>query len=170
MRFLLLATLLVAQYDDRSRYIPNTPTRSYAYETKSRFIPPVEDSQEFLYWHNKYRRDIGSPDIQWDSELELDARTYSLELVSKGCGLRHSDRTTRPTQGENLYWNSGTYGNYIFKALYVWCLGPLSGANHHTQVVWPTSTYVGCASIPSNCGTIVTCRYSPPGNIGSWSF
>lgn len=37
--------------------------------------------------------------------------------------------------------------------------GPIG---HFTQIVWTSTTKVGCGHV----GNFVTCRYSPPGNVG----
>jgi hypothetical protein len=34
---------------------------------------------------------------------------------------------------------------------------------HYTQMVWPTTTHVGCAIFAANWDYLI-CRYSPPGN------
>ena len=34
---------------------------------------------------------------------------------------------------------------------------------HYTQMVWPTTTHVGCAIYPADWDYLI-CRYSPPGN------
>jgi len=36
---------------------------------------------------------------------------------------------------------------------------------HYTQIVWPTTTRVGCAIHSSRSWDFLICRYSPPGNI-----
>ena len=35
---------------------------------------------------------------------------------------------------------------------------------HYTQMVWPTTTHVGCAIYSADWDYLI-CRYSPPGNI-----
>jgi hypothetical protein len=35
---------------------------------------------------------------------------------------------------------------------------------HYTQMVWPTTTRVGCAIFAADWDYLI-CRYSPPGNI-----
>jgi hypothetical protein len=36
---------------------------------------------------------------------------------------------------------------------------------HYTQIVWPTTTRVGCAIYSSRSWDFLICRYSPSGNI-----
>jgi pathogenesis-related protein 1 len=41
---------------------------------------------------------------------------------------------------------------------------------HYTQVVWRTSTKIGCARVVCNNGaTIISCNYSPHGNFNRQS-
>jgi hypothetical protein len=36
---------------------------------------------------------------------------------------------------------------------------------HYTQIVWPTTTRVGCAVASNGRNDYLVCRYSPAGNI-----
>jgi len=36
---------------------------------------------------------------------------------------------------------------------------------HYSQILWPTTTRVGCAIQSSRAWDFLVCRYSPPGNI-----
>lgn len=36
---------------------------------------------------------------------------------------------------------------------------------HWTQVVWKSTTAVGCGAARCSFGSFVVCRYSPPGNV-----
>ncbi len=37
--------------------------------------------------------------------------------------------------------------------------------SHYTQVIWPTTTRVGCALASNGRNDYVVCRFSPAGNI-----
>jgi uncharacterized protein YkwD len=167
-------------YESRSRYRP-TPQNSTAYQylsrsryrpaattTTTQVIPEKVFENDFLKSHNQCRTRAGVEDVSWDSNLEDDARTYATYL-SNSCTFAHSPIDDRPEQGENLYWISSKIGNFDSTSVEAWCNEPLSGTNHHTQVAWPTSINVGCASVQGPCGTTVVCRYTPPGNYGSWA-
>jgi len=102
------------------------------------------------------------------------------------CTYAHNPN--RGALGENIYWQTGSAPgpanptNFwaAENQLYNWttntCL-PLQECGHYTQIVWSTTTQVGCA-IQSCDGTFgtpppgvigpwhyVVCDYSPPGNI-----
>jgi hypothetical protein len=36
---------------------------------------------------------------------------------------------------------------------------------HYTQLVWRSTTHVGCAIVTRDDRSILACRYAPPGNI-----
>jgi hypothetical protein len=41
--------------------------------------------------------------------------------------------------------------------------GKWEDIDHYTQMVWPTTTHVGCAIFAADWGYLI-CRYSQPGN------
>ena len=42
--------------------------------------------------------------------------------------------------------------------------GRWEDVSHYTQMVWPTTTHVGCAVHQGKTDEFLICRYSPPGN------
>jgi len=86
----------------------------------------------------------------------------------------HSDPSSRPGQGESLAWGTGLSGN---NAANLWYneIGNYSFANpvytaspqvvHFTQMVWRTTTQIGCASATCGGEILWVCRYMPAGNI-----
>jgi pathogenesis-related protein 1 len=192
MNFLFLALIAYAfeyPYENKTRYRPTVPdfetetetvVTPYQYSSRNRYRPSISDeasstpvvtqvSGDFLSSHNQCRSNAGVGDILWDATIANYAKEYATILAST-CTFVHSNSQARPNQGENLYWTSARNGNFDSDAVEAWCNEPLSGANHHTQVAWPTSTKLGCASVQGSCGTTIVCRYSPPGNYGSWRF
>jgi hypothetical protein len=43
--------------------------------------------------------------------------------------------------------------------------GNWEDVGHYTQIVWPTTTRVGCAIASTSRTDYLVCRYSPAGNI-----
>ena len=43
--------------------------------------------------------------------------------------------------------------------------GNWSDVGHYTQIVWPTSQRVGCATAANHAHDYLVCRYLPAGNI-----
>ena len=82
-------------------------------------------------------------------------------------------------QGENLWM--GTTGAYSIETMIgnwaserrwfragifpnVSTTGNWADVGHYTQMIWPTTTHVGCALQRSPRWDFLVCRYSPPGN------
>ena len=137
-----------------------------------------ELAQRLLAAHNRERALVGHPPLAWDSNLAAAAASYGPTLASIR-QLVHSPRATRPGQRENLAkaWR-GTLTpeqlvdlwsrekNMLQPGLFpaVSNTGRWEDVAHYTQMVWPTTTRVGCAIFAADWDYLI-CRYSPPGNI-----
>ncbi|KAL2916346.1 hypothetical protein HK105_204102 [Polyrhizophydium stewartii] len=134
--------------------------------------PPTlgEFQQHCLDAHNRFRVMVGVPPLTWSPVLEASAQIWSDFLGMTG-GFFHSTGRIGPF-GENLYWSSaGAYPCYEGIAAFFnerrYYVGQQIGSpdfasyGHFTQVVWPSTTAVGCAV--SN--GVLTCEYYPPGNF-----
>ena len=135
--------------------------------------------------HNRERAAVGVPDLVWSNSLAADAKSWADELVKlnqgkiKGVDIPHSEKSTRPGQGENLASemaaSSGTVSPPSTESLLQgWVDEKPSMGGHYTQMVWKNTKEVGCAIATSNektsngmAGVVayLVCRYSPPGNI-----
>jgi hypothetical protein len=137
-------------------------------------------AQRILAAHNRERALVGAPPLQWDATLADHAASYGPVLASMR-RLVHSPREGRPGERENLamawhgtlapegmidLWSREKHmlqpGSYRFPA--VSRTGVWEDVAHYTQMVWPTTTRVGCAIYPADWDYLI-CRYSPPGNI-----
>lgn len=129
--------------------------------------------------HNNVRAQAGAQPLAWDPALGNAAAAYAMQLALTN-RFQHSDRHARPGTGENLWM--GTHGYYSYDSMVrgwaseqsdfmpgifpaVSRSGNWEKVGHYTQMVWPTTTRVGCA-VASNARTdYLVCRYSPAGNI-----
>jgi hypothetical protein len=133
-------------------------------------------NDRLLAAHNKARTEVGVAPLTWDPALARDAATWAQELARLGV-MRHAQGIA---QGENLwqgtrsafspeqmvkgwvdekqYFRDGVFPN-------VSTTGSWSDVGHYTQVVWASTTHVGCAIASSNASDTLVCRYSPPGNF-----
>ena len=128
--------------------------------------------------HNVERRAVGSPDLAWSAKLAADAAVWARHLAELG-RLQHASRDENPDEGENLWM--GTKGAYAVqdmvagwageKAAFrngvfpdVAANGNWSAVGHYTQMIWKTTTAVGCATARSAQWDVLVCRYGPPGN------
>ena len=119
-----------------------TPAHSAAYLSSSGLD---NVNYRILAAHNQARADVGAPPLQWDPNLAVAAASYGPEL-SRIRRLVHSPRKGRENQRENLWM-----GNWVDVA-------------HYTQMIWKTTTHVGCAIYRDGGWDYLICRYSPPGN------
>lgn len=134
--------------------------------------------QFWLNAHNRERAAFGSAPLEWDPQLAVQASAYADELARIGC-LAHSPEARRPGQGENLWM--GSHGAYrpqtmiaswsnekrlfrhgVFPAISR--TGNWADVSHYTQMVWPTTTRLGCGQASSPRWDVLVCRYIPSGN------
>jgi hypothetical protein len=129
--------------------------------------------------HNRERVSAGVPPLAWDPALAAAAAVYAPQLAQLPT-LAHSPRATRRGQGENLW--RGTGGAFgVDEILGSWAAerrlfrpgtfpnvstsGEWSDVSHYTQMIWPTTTRVGCAFHRSGRWDYLVCRYAPAGNV-----
>lgn len=127
-------------------------------------------AQAFLDAHNGYRAKHCAPPLAWSPELAKVAQSWANELQRQGCAFEHSNQQT---YGENLA--GGSRGALDPKATvamwydevktYDFAGGGFSmETGHFTQVVWTTTTQVGCGWVTCKQMDIIVCNYNPPGN------
>ncbi len=130
--------------------------------------------------HNEERRRWRVPPLDWDDRLAADARAYAHVLAQKGY-LQHANMGGRAQpQGENLWMGTrDAFGydqmmagfteernNYVARALPdISKTGNWADTGHYSQMIWRTTTSVGCAVASNQDFDFLVCRYSPAGNI-----
>lgn len=129
-----------------------------------------------LSTHNRARREVGVAPVRWSDALAADARVHALWMARTG-QFEHSKG--RVNQGENLWMGTrGAYsyaemsGSWIAEKRYYKdapspdnsTTGRWADVGHYTQIVWSTTTEIGCALASSATADYLVCRYSPPGN------
>jgi len=140
---------------------------------------PSQFPGRILAAHNVVRAQAGAPGLVWDSGLGTEAAKYALVLAVTNV-FQHSDRRARVGTGENLWM--GTRGAYSVETMVGhWASerryfvpgtfpnnsrsGNWADIGHYTQMIWPTTTRVGCALASNATTDYLVCRYSPAGNI-----
>jgi hypothetical protein len=135
-------------------------------------------AQRLLAAHNRERALVGATPLQWDADLAAHAASYGPALARLR-RLVHSPREGRPGERENLAM--AFHGRLSPEELVgMWAgekqllqpglfpavsrTGQWQDVAHYTQMVWPTTTRVGCAIFAADWDYLI-CRYSPPGNI-----
>jgi hypothetical protein len=140
---------------------------------------PVETSPlatTILAVHNAERAEVGVPPLQWNLQLEMEATAYAKQLASTG-RLVHAPREGRGIERESL--QKGLIGRGGDQLLHNWvnekrdfhpglfpnvCTGDWPQCAHYTQMIWPTTTDLGCGIAPGGGFLWLVCRYSPGGN------
>lgn len=142
-----------------------------------------------LHHHNIHRSNHSAPALNWDSTLAK----YALN-TAKSCVFKHDMNQGKGGYGQNLasagdsrdisarqlqdaasavtsQWYNGEVVNWNFYGQD----NPPENSNlldwgHFTQVVWKSTTKVGCATVQCAAGTVLglhswytVCNYDPPG-------
>ena len=130
-------------------------------------LAPV--AKAFVDEHNKLRAKHCAPPLAWSPRLADIAQKWADTLRAKHCAFEHSGGQT----GENLA--AGTIGaldpagtvDYWYSEIkaYNFRSGGFSEqTGHFTQVVWKSTTAVGCGHSQCNGMDIWVCEYDPAGN------
>ncbi|SMN21736.1 similar to Saccharomyces cerevisiae YJL079C PRY1 Protein of unknown function [Maudiozyma saulgeensis] len=152
------------EYDTTPRTVTKTSTTTRPTES----VNLSDFASSMLAEHNKKRElHKDTPDLTWSETLASYAQNYADSYDCSG-NLVHSGGQ----YGENLAVGYGTTGsvdawyneisNYDFSNP-----GFSSNTGHFTQLVWKSTTQVGCGV--KSCGGVwgdyVICSYDPAGNV-----
>ena len=129
--------------------------------------------------HNGERARAGVAPLAWDNSLGDAAAGYATQMAMTG-RFAHSDRSLRRGTGENLWM--GTHGAFSVEAMVggwaserrwfrpglfpnVSRTGNWVDVAHYSQMIWPTTTRIGCALASTPRIDYLVCRYAGAGNI-----
>lgn len=142
---------------------------------KTRQMSTEAFEAECLAAHNKWRAMHQAGPLQIDPKIKQFAQKRADFIgASDGAEFRHPDNLP---YGENLAWHSNAATScadlvkmwYDEISMYDFYKGAFSlETGHFTQLVWKSTTRVGCArSISSGPkgGVYLVCNYDPPGNF-----
>ena len=139
--------------------------------------------------HNQVRTRLGLKPLSWSPQLAAYSQDWSAYLASsRGCRMIHRQEAGKDYRqyGENLfwaspeYWSDGTLSLQPVSAAQVaddWAgerqhyhygsnsCRPGKQCGHYTQMIWRSTTRVGCGmSFCPDYGQVWVCSYDPPGN------
>ena len=128
-------------------------------------LPQGRDLKQILDLHNQLRTDVKAQPVRWDPGLADHALAHARLMATVG-ELVHSSRQGREQERENIaltphrvtrpldlarmwgnerqYFHPGIFPNV--------CSGDWSQCAHYTQMIWPTTTDIGCGFY-SGCAT-----------------
>lgn len=184
----VLATPALAQryddYDERDdyRYDDDESPAIYWDEAPAELQPRGAALLQsvIMQRHNAARRVVGQRPLRWNARLATDAKRYADQLARTRL-FKHSREPRGATpQGENLWMGSSGYFSYDEMAASwidekrwfrraampkVSTTGRWADVAHYTQVIWHSTTDVGCAIGDNGKDEYLVCRYGPPGNV-----
>ena len=132
---------------------------------------------EVYTMHNAVRAEYGVSPLRWDPALQATASAYANQLAQVG-QLVHASRAGRGIERENIsqglpnwsaiqltdswlkekqFFTPGIFPN-------VSTTGDWSQVGHYSQIIWPTTTDIGCGMALGGGFSWLVCRYSPGGN------
>ena len=144
------------------------------------------DAAAIVAAHNKWRAEVGTAGLKYSTALAASAQDWAGNLKqSNRCQMRHSK--SGGLYGENLYWGSALIWSDGRRELQSvspeevvdsWgsekqdydystnICAPGKQCGHYTQMVWRSTTEVGCAKAvcEDSQEQIWVCRYQPAGN------
>jgi hypothetical protein len=129
--------------------------------------------------HNEARGRFGVPALAWSDQLAAEAQGHASHMAQTGIYGHDQTQGRRKKQGENLW--RGQRGVFSYDTMVgvmveeardfqpgvfpnVSRTGDWSQVAHFTQIIWPTTTEVGCALASSATTDYFVCRYAPTGN------
>ncbi|MBL9020177.1 MAG: hypothetical protein JNL83_38685 [Myxococcales bacterium] len=130
---------------------------------------PAGDAQRLVAAHNQYRAKHCAQPLTWSPKLAQVAQQWANSLRDQGCKFAHSGGS----YGENLA--AGTTGAMDPESVVAMWYDEVKGysfqqpgfsmqTGHFTQVVWRSTTQIGCGMAQCKGNDIWVCEYDPPGN------
>jgi uncharacterized protein YkwD len=130
---------------------------------------PAGDAQRLVAAHNQYRAKHCAQPLTWSPKLAQVAQQWANSLRDQGCKFAHSGGS----YGENLA--AGTTGAMDPESVVAMWYDEVKGysfqqpgfsmqTGHFTQVVWRSTTQLGCGMAQCKGNDIWVCEYDPPGN------
>ena len=179
VQFSLYTSMYVAFLENNMRFVAVMMLMVFFTAAHGETASAPSFATRILAAHNAEREALKLPDLIWSDTLAAHAAVWANEMAKTGA-YRHSAKTTRPGEGENLW--VGTAGAYSPEEMVgAWAAerqffqngnfpnvaapGQSLVPGHYTQIVWRTTTAVGCAVATGNGRDILVCRYSPAGNL-----
>ena len=171
MRAVLIALLLATPSAAASLPSPNWPAPADRDTVLLRNV--------VLSAHNAARRQFGVAPVGWSEQLTAEALAHARYMAATGIYGHDQKPGRRKKMGENLW--RGTRGVFSYDVMVrvmvdeVQLFRPGAFPNnsingdwhavaHYTQIVWPTTTEIGCALASSATTDYFVCRYAPTGN------
>jgi hypothetical protein len=135
--------------------------------------------QTALRLHNEARAEFGVPPVRWSQLLAAEALKHAQFMAATGAYGHDRTPGRRKLMGENLWrGDRGVFSYDVMikvmideKRFFVPGAFPANTSTkswhdvaHYTQIVWPSTTEIGCALSSSRNTDYFVCCYAPTGN------
>lgn len=171
MRAVLIALLLATPSAAANLPSPNWPAPADRGDALLR--------ETMLSAHNAARSRFGVAPVGWSDQLAAEAMAHASYMARTGIYGHDQTPGRRKKMGENLW--RGQRGVFSYDVMVGVMVdearlfrpgafpnnsvnGNWSAVAHYTQIVWPTTTEIGCALASSPTTDYFVCRYAPTGN------
>ncbi len=129
---------------------------------------------------NRERAALGLGQLRWSDDLAAGAKKWSDTLSRTGQFAHSPNEPGEELLGENIWGGDpGAFSPEAMVALWVKekrafkfgvfprtsTTGHVEDVSHYTQLIWRSTTEVGCALSEGAAEEILVCRYRHPGNI-----
>jgi len=136
-------------------------------------------ADRILKVHNKERQSAGVPPLTWSDSLAEEAAAWAEHMADAGTTV-HSTQRQRNDHGESLWMGpAGLFSIEVILSTFlaekknfkpgtfpdISKTGRWQDSGHYAQVIWPTTTEVGCAMVQRDGKDYLACRYSPASNF-----
>lgn len=140
-------------------------------------LPNGSDLLAIFDLHNQARAEVGSPPLRWNPSLAAKAQGWAQNVAETGT-TAHSPRGGREDERENVVMGLRSAISPVAMAQ-TWldekrlfrpgvfpdvCASDWSACSHYSQIIWSTTTDVGCGYAAADYVALV-CRYWPKGNL-----
>ncbi|WP_079247070.1 CAP domain-containing protein [Sphingomonas turrisvirgatae] len=176
---LLLPLLILAACTPEQEALPPRVTEPRAFEGNAPRGAPLL-RRAMLTLHNAARASVRAPELAWDEGLARDAQAYARDLAQRSVFEHSRQPRGNPPQGENLWM--GTRGAYRYDEMAQHWIdeqrffinnaipnvsrsGRFEDVGHYTQIIWRSTTRVGCGFASNRRDDYLVCRYTPAGNL-----
>jgi hypothetical protein len=171
MRAVLIALLLATPSAAANLPSPNWPAPA---DRGDRLLRST-----VLRLHNQARAQFGVAPVGWSDQLATEAMAHAQYMARTGIYGHDQTPGRRKKMGENLW--RGQRGVFSYDVMVQVMVdearlfrpgafpnnsitGDWHAVAHYTQIVWPTTTEIGCALASSVTTDYFVCRYAPTGN------
>jgi len=137
------------------------------------------EAQAALDFHNKVRKEVASPPLEWSADMAAYAQEWANYLATNNnCQMAHRKSLGKDIRsaGENIFWGSASKFSALnaseawYSEIKDYQYRPISTQNysktgHYTQMIWKNSREVGIGvAICKDGAIIIVANYFPPGN------